>query len=140
MKADTPGKSHNAPASCSVWLVEDDEAVRSSLQFSLGVEGYRVEAFHSGIEALAAVAAGRSCCRLILDLLLADTDGLTLLRRLRSAGIKASAIIVTTNPSQAIQRQAAAAGAVIVEKPLMRDALVKAMDDLGCVCSQSASG
>jgi hypothetical protein len=65
---------------------------------------------------------------------------LTLLGRLRDAGVKASAIIVTTNPSQSVRRQAGAAGAVIVEKPLMRDALVKAMNDLGSVCSHGASG
>jgi two-component system response regulator FixJ len=119
---------------CLVWIVEDDEAVASSLAFSLEAHGYRVKTCHTGAETLE--AASSNCCRLVIDYILPDTTGLRLLRRLRAVGLAAPALFITTEPSSWLREQADRAGTPIVEKPLLGDALFDAVHALGCSCGR----
>jgi DNA-binding response OmpR family regulator len=103
-------------------IVEDDHAVLNSLEFSLEAEGYDVCAFEDARDALASARIGSADC-LVIDYGLPDGDGVTLLQGLRQKGVDCPAIIIASNPSARCRRDAQAAGAPVIEKPLMDDAL-----------------
>jgi FixJ family two-component response regulator len=105
-----------------ILLVDDDPAVRSSLTFALELEGFDVDSFASG-EALAERAGQPDDACLVLDYRLPGLDGLSTLALLRSRGVRLPAIIITSNPSRAVRRGATDAGAALIEKPLLCDAL-----------------
>ena len=105
-----------------ILLVDDDPAIRSSLTFALGLEGFEVEAFESG-EALAERGALPDDACLVLDYRLPGLDGLSTLALLRSRDVRLPAIIITSNPNRAVREGAAKAGAGLIEKPLLCDAL-----------------
>jgi len=105
-----------------ILLVDDDPAIRSSLAFALGLEGFEVEAFESG-EALAARGAQPDDACLVLDYRLPGLDGLSTLALLRSRDVRLPAVIITSNPTRAIRNRAAEAAASLIEKPLLCDEL-----------------
>lgn len=107
----------------TILLVDDDAALRVALKFSLELEGFAVETFESG-EALLlrGVPAGPTC--LVLDYKLGGIDGLETLQQLRARGFDTPAVIVTGHLNPAVRQAIATAGATIVYKPLMGDALV----------------
>ena len=104
-----------------ILLVDDDPAVRSSIAFALEVEGFDIQAV-ANAEALATERLEDPIC-LILDHRLFGMDGLELLAQLRSRGIASPAIIITSNPSRRFRDRVEEAGAHLVEKPLLGDAL-----------------
>src|SRR5437763_1418186 len=65
----------------SVHVVDDDEAVRDSLQFMLEAGGYRTQTWASGIDLLQALAGLEPGC-IIADLRMPEMDGLALLGEL----------------------------------------------------------
>jgi two-component system response regulator MprA len=75
-------------------IAEDDRAVRESLTRALELEGYTVTAVGDGAVALE-VAAGAEVDLLILDLGMPNVDGLTVCRRLRSAGSRLPILVLT---------------------------------------------
>lgn len=115
--------SASNPARPCVILVDDDPAVTHAIQFSFDLEGLDVRSFRDGESLLAAGDLPQTGC-LILDHNLPGMDGLALLDRLRAAGIRLPAILITTNPRTALRNRAAAAGVPIIEKPLLTDALL----------------
>jgi two-component system response regulator MprA len=75
-------------------IAEDDRAVRESVTRALELEGYEVEAVSDGAAALE--AAGREDVDLLLlDLGMPHVDGLTVCRRLRSAGSRLPILVLT---------------------------------------------
>ena len=112
--------SHSDPC---VVLVDDDPAVTRAIEFSFGLEGLQVRSYPDGATALASDQPRQAGC-LVLDFHLPDMDGLELLDRMRARGVSAPAILITTNPKAALRRRALAAGAPIVEKPLLTDGLL----------------
>lgn len=110
----------------NIILVDDDPAIRSSLSFSLELEGFAVSAFASGPELLALEPLPQEGC-LVLDYRLPGIDGLQLLGLLRRCGVALPAIIITSTPSRSLRARVAQAGAILVEKPLMCDALASAV-------------
>lgn len=111
------GGDRTLPAEPAIYIVEDDDAVRDSLQVLMGVKGLRVEAFASGIEFLEAVVPGVSGC-LLIDFELPDIDGLVVLERLRARKIRLPAIMITGYSDDLLRRRAMAAGVVdFVLKP-----------------------
>lgn len=109
-----------------VLLVDDDPAVRDSLVFALEFEGFDVRAYSSAEALLEDGDAPRAAC-LVADLNLPGVNGLTLVARLRAAGVRTPAILITTNPSALVRARALVHGATIVEKPLLTDSLVDAL-------------
>jgi FixJ family two-component response regulator len=109
-----------------VVVVDDDPAVLSALKFSLELEGFSVAAYRSGSELLAEPALPRSGC-LVIDFKLPEMDGLDLLAALRRRNVRLPAILITSHPTAALRRRAAAETTPIVEKPLLGDALTNAI-------------
>jgi DNA-binding response OmpR family regulator len=68
-----------------ILIVEDDPAVRDVVEYALSREGMETEAVSSGVAARARLFSGAAFDLVILDLMLPDTDGVTLCRELRSA-------------------------------------------------------
>jgi len=108
-----------------VVIVDDDPAVRASLQFALEVEGYTVHAFATGEELLEAEPPLNGC--LVLDFKIPGLNGLQLLDRLRARGHELPAILITSNPTPATRENAARAGVPIIEKPLLGSTLSDAI-------------
>lgn len=110
-----------------VAIVDDDSAVRSSLQFSLEIEGYEVRIFGDGAELLAELLINprieQFAC-LIVDQNLPALSGLELAKQLRARSIVSPVILITSQPSESLRRRALAAGIPIVEKPLLGNTLV----------------
>jgi FixJ family two-component response regulator len=111
-----------APALPVVVIVEDDPAVRSSLAFSLQAEGFSVRSYASAAEILREVPAPETAC-LVIDYKLPKMNGLDLLAELRRRQVAAPAILITTHPSAALRERAAATDTVLIEKPLLGEAL-----------------
>jgi two-component system response regulator FixJ len=114
--------SNIAPARRTVLVVDDDPAVRSSLQFFLEIEGFVVRAYACGSDLLNDLNMPESGC-LVIDYRLPSMNGLDLLSELRRRSIKLPAILVTTDPTSSVREQTAAAGALLIEKPLLNEAL-----------------
>jgi two-component system OmpR family response regulator len=75
-------------------VVEDEPAIRDMLAMSLTFVGYDVQRAGTGTEALARAEEGRIDLAL-LDVMLPDTDGFELLRRLRIVHPEMAAVFVT---------------------------------------------
>lgn len=105
-------------------VIDDDDHLLKSMRFAFETEGYEVTTFASGEAALNAPPRDPRTC-LVVDARLPGLTGLDTIARLRALGVAAPAILVTTHPTQAEQRRAAAAGVAIIEKPLLGDALAR---------------
>ncbi|WP_334162932.1 response regulator transcription factor [Phenylobacterium sp.] len=105
-----------------VIIVDDDPAVRSSLAFSLELEGFQVDSCESGEALLLRELPDRHTC-LVVDERLPGISGLQALAQLRGRQVGLPALLITSNPKPATREAAAAAGVPIVEKPLLCDAL-----------------
>ncbi|MGZ9098061.1 MAG: response regulator transcription factor [Brevundimonas sp.] len=110
------------PQRPAILLVEDDPAVVNALKFALELEGFAVSAYADGETLLASRPLPETGC-LVLDYNLPGMDGLDLLERLRAAHVTLPAILMTTNPRNALRDRAVLAGVQIIEKPLLTDAL-----------------
>jgi len=111
-----------AKAKPVVLVIDDDPAVRNSLKFALEIEGFSVRVYPTGAELLDEKDMPESGC-LVTDYDLPGMNGLDLLARLRERNIRLPAILIMTHPSATIRKQAALAGARLIEKPLLSDSL-----------------
>lgn len=116
-------QSHLADPRPRVLLVDDDPALRMSLEFSLDLDGFEVLALDSG-EALLRIAELPSddAC-LVLDQNLPGVTGVETLRQLRVRGVSLPALLITSNPPPSVREAAERVEARIVEKPLLGDTL-----------------
>ena len=77
-----------------ILVVEDDNETQDYLAKALRESGYAVETTASGREGLMhAVSGGFDA--LVLDRMLPDLDGLSLLKSVRAAGVQTPAIVLT---------------------------------------------
>lgn len=107
----------------TVVVVEDDAALLQALRFMLLSEGFDAIACETA-EALLDLDLPSGPLCLIIDERLPGLSGVEALARLRRRGVKAPAIVITTAPDPAFVEEVRRAGAHIVEKPLVGDALL----------------
>lgn len=104
-------------AAPAVFIVDDDEAVRSSLKALLRSQGFTVETFASAEDFLASSAPNRAGC-LIVDIRLPDMDGLALQEELVRRKTGLPVIVVTGHGDVPLAVRAMKAGAIdFLEKP-----------------------
>lgn len=109
----------------TIFIVDDDESIRSSLGRSLSMRGFTVEAFDSAQAFLDAYAPGQPGC-LILDYGMAGMNGLELQQKLVTAGRAPPIIFITGHGGIPESVQAMKAGAVdFLEKPFRTEVLVE---------------
>ena len=117
------------PSKKALAVVDDDPAVRASLQFALELEGYEVRLFGEARELLNDPGtAGFDC--IIIDQNLPGLDGLELVMRLRDRAVFVPVILTTSQPSELLAGRARSAGIPIVEKPLLDNALTDRIQSL----------
>lgn len=107
----------------SVVIVDDDDAVRDSLKFSLEIEGFAVRTYAQP-QQLLSEADMPACDCLVVDQNMPGMSGLDLIDRLRSRKFLAPAILITSHPHSDVRARAASAGVAIVEKPLLSGVLL----------------
>ena len=111
-------------------VVDDDQAVLNSLKFALQLEGFAVRLYSSAQELLKEPELPGTGC-LLIDYYMPSMTGLELLAELRRRNIKLPALLITGHPSVAVRRQAAEAGVRLLEKPLLGNGLIEAINDAG---------
>jgi len=101
-----------------ILIVDDDPAVRLSLQLLLKAKGYSVQDFPSADALLKAFDDTESDC-LFVDYQMPDMDGLELVRRLRAEGWTGWAYLLTASADPQLESRSAEAGIdLVVEKPI----------------------
>ena len=68
----------------TIYVVEDDESIREIVVYALTSAGFSVSGFENGDELFSAVEKSAPSL-VLLDIMLPDVDGLTILKRLRNA-------------------------------------------------------
>ena len=110
-----------------IFLVDDDDAVRTSLHALLETAGYRTAQFGSGTDFLELGDIGTGAC-VLLDVKMPGPDGLEVQRCLNERPETLPVIILTGHGDIAMAVQALRAGAVdFLEKPVSRDVLLKSV-------------
>ena len=84
----------NRGTAMRILLIEDDKALCESLLLALKQAGYGADACHTGTDGLLLSSSGIYDC-LIIDRMLPEMDGLTLLEALRRQGVSTPAIFST---------------------------------------------
>jgi two-component system response regulator FixJ len=111
-----------------VYIVDDDDAVRDSLQALLDSRGFQVEAFASGDAFLAAQRLSTIGC-VVSDIRMPGLDGLQLQLELKARGVTLPLMFITGHGDVPVAVTAMKAGAVdFIEKPFEDETLLAAID------------
>ena len=114
----------------TVFIVDDDAAVRDALGLLLGIHGYRIALFSSGEDVLAAWRPEWLGC-LLVDIRMSGMDGLALQQHLKQRGCALPVIIITGHGDVDLARTAFKAQARdFLEKPLDESKLINAIEDV----------
>jgi two-component system response regulator FixJ len=109
----------------TIIVVDDDEAVRDSLKFSLELQGLKVHACDSAESLLRYPGLKEAAC-LVLDYRMPEVDGFALRKRLAARGLSMPLILITAPVSSELHRRARNAGFfAVLEKPLLDNALLE---------------
>lgn len=113
----------------TVFVVDDDPAVRESLSLLVGTMGLNVEAYDSARAFLDVYSPSRPGC-LILDMRLPDVGGLDLLEKLANINAPIPVIVLTGHGDVPAAVQAMRTGAMdFIEKPCDSDRLLTRIRD-----------
>ena len=108
----------------TVFVLDDDEAVRDSLKALLDSAAMRVEVYGSGQEFLDAYDPSRTGC-LVLDVRMPGMSGLELQERLAADRVSLPVIVITGHGDVPIAVKAMRAGAAdFIEKPFTDDVIL----------------
>ena len=110
-----------------VLILDDDNAVRNSLKFSLEAEGFRVLAYASPNELLNEPSLPDPSC-LIVNYNMPAMNGLEFVARLRDRHLAIPVILATWHLSDNIRRRAATAGVITIEKPFLGNRLFECVE------------
>lgn len=107
------------PTENTVYVVDDDEAVRDSLAALLSAEGFHVVPFESGVSFLTDVSPSSRGC-ILMDVKMPGLDGLEVQQELSARGISLPVVLMTGHADVPMAVKAMKAGAVdFIEKPYM---------------------
>jgi len=110
-----------------IYVIDDDEAVRESLEFLLKTAGLAVRSFDSAqafLDVLPEIGAG---C-IVTDVRMPEITGIDLLRRVKEMGLDIPVIVITGHGDISLAVEAMKIGAVdFLEKPFDDDTLLDAV-------------
>jgi FixJ family two-component response regulator len=113
------------PITPTVFLVDDDDALRTGLSQLLENAGLAVEAFANGMSFLSAYKAGRPGC-LLLDVTMPVMGGVELQEELTQRGLKIPIVFLTGHGDIPLAVKALQSGAAdFLEKPFDADVLIE---------------
>ncbi len=107
-----------------IYVIDDDEAVRHSLEFLLKTAGLKVRSFEGAQAFLDVLPEIRSGC-IITDVRMPGITGIDLLRRVKELAINIPVIVITGHGDISLAVEAMKIGAVdFLEKPFDDDTLL----------------
>lgn len=110
-----------------VHVIDDDDAVRSSLEFLLRTANIDVRTYDSATAFLRNLKAGERGC-IVTDVRMPEMSGIELLRRLNDLSIDLPVIVITGHGDVSLAVEAMKAGAVdFLEKPFEDDRVLAAI-------------
>lgn len=116
--ADNPAITH---------VIDDDEAVRQSIEFLLRAANVDVRTYESAAAFLEAVGGVSSGC-IVTDVRMPEMSGIDLLRRLRELRVTLPVIVITGHGDVPLAVEAMKAGAAdFIEKPFDDDTILRAI-------------
>ena len=124
----------------TVFLVDDDDAIRHSASFMLRHAGYTVKTYPDGITFLDQIQDTQNGC-ILLDVRMPGMDGLAVQRILNQRGINMPVIILTGHGDVPVAVEAMKGGAIeFLEKPYEKQALVGAIESAFDLLETQATG
>ena len=107
-----------------VYVIDDDEAMRDSLDFLLGAADFQASLFESAINFLDAITTLDFGC-VVSDVRMPGIDGIELLKRLKAGGSLFPVVIMTGHGDVPLAVEAMKLGAAdFLEKPFEDDRLI----------------
>lgn len=115
------------PHNARVFIIDDDAAMRDSLEFLLGTANFSVTAFETATEFLEALPdLGFGC--VVTDIRMPDIDGIELLKRLKAKAVKLPVVVMTGHGDVPLAVEAMKLGAIdFLEKPFEDERLIKVL-------------
>jgi two-component system response regulator FixJ len=111
------------PQKGNVYVIDDDEAMRDSLNFLLDSAGYRVTLFETATSFLETLTRLEFGC-VVSDVRMPGIDGIELLKRMKAASSRFPILIMTGHGDVPLAVEAMKLGAVdFLEKPFEDDRL-----------------
>src|SRR5665213_4439475 len=110
-----------------VYVIDDDDAMRDSLDFLLGSADFQVMLFESALNFLDALPTIDFGC-VVSDVRMPEIDGLELLKRLKAGGSLLPVVIMTGHGDVPLAVEAMKLGAMdFLEKPFEDERLLSAV-------------
>lgn len=113
----------------TIYLVDDEEAIRRSTGFLLKRAGFEVHSYASGTEFLGKVGTTSVGC-VLMDIRMPGMDGLETLEAMRARGIGYPVIVLTGHGDVELAVRAMKIGAIdFLEKPFEKAVLLRAIEE-----------
>ena len=107
-----------------VYVIDDDEAMRDSLDFLLAAADFQVSLFETALDFLDALSTLDFGC-VVSDVRMPDIDGIELLKRLKAGGSLFPVVIMTGHGDVPLAVEAMKLGAMdFLEKPFEDDRMI----------------
>lgn len=117
------------PSRRTMYIVDDDDAVRESAALLLESAGYDVSTYRSGVDFLEKLNADIPAC-ILLDIHMPQMSGIEVQRQLFERGVTFPVIVLTGAGDVSIAVQAMKNGAFeFLEKPYLNEVLLEAARD-----------
>jgi CheY-like chemotaxis protein len=122
------GRETRLPAHARIFIVDDDESVRDSIEHLIQSLGYDVETFSSAEDCLSCDHIADAAC-LITDVQMHGLTGFDLHNRLLAQGYRIPIIFMTGHPEEALRRSAMEHRAIgLLNKPINVQELIAFLD------------
>jgi len=116
-----------SPDQLTVYVVDDDDAVRDSLRALLEASGFDVRDYGSAEDFLADRSSDAHAC-LLLDLHMPVMSGIELLEHMLSHGPRLPTIVITGRSDPTLKERALRGGALeLMDKPVSEESLLGAI-------------